>query len=143
LSRDLEAERAELAGIYVERGLEPDLAKQVARQLMAKDALGAHARDELGLSEETAARPLQAALASAAAFSLGAVPPLAVALTVAQGLIAPSIALTSVLVLALLGAIGARIGGAKIWVAVVRVTFWGVLAMAVTALIGHLFGARI
>ncbi len=140
LQADPKAERAELAGIYAKRGLDPQLAAQVAEQLMAKDPLEAHARDELGLSEETKARPLQAAFASAISFALGAAPPLAVAALAPAGTTVIAIALTALIVLAALGAAGARIGGAPITKAVIRVTFWGALAMAITAAIGHLFG---
>jgi VIT1/CCC1 family predicted Fe2+/Mn2+ transporter len=140
LRQSPEAEQAELTGIYVQRGLEPKLAEEVARQLMAHNALEAHARDELGLSEETAARPLQAAFASAAAFALGAAPPLGIALVVPQDLVTPAIAATSLVVLAILGAAGAKTGGAPMTAAVLRVAFWGALAMLVTAGIGRLFG---
>jgi VIT1/CCC1 family predicted Fe2+/Mn2+ transporter len=135
-----DAELRELTGIYVARGLTPELADQVARQLMAKDALGAHLRDELGMSEATAARPLQAALASALAFGIGALPPLLIAILVPPRSIVVSIAVSSLIVLAILGALGARAGGAKIGAAVIRVTFWGALAMLVTAGVGRLFG---
>ncbi|MBS0295334.1 MAG: VIT family protein [Proteobacteria bacterium] len=143
LATQPEAEHRELVGIYVARGLTPDLAEQVVDQLMAKDALGAHLRDELGLSEATAARPLQAALASALAFAVGALPPLLIALLVAPAAIVVSIAASSLVVLAILGALGARAGGAKIWAAVLRVTFWGALAMLVTAGVGRLFGTTV
>ncbi|HEX2817488.1 MAG TPA: VIT family protein [Phenylobacterium sp.] len=135
------AEAHELAGFYVNRGVEPALANQVAAQMMAKDALGAHARDELGISEITTARPIQAAFASAMSFTLGAVLPLTVVLLAPASWVlfaTPAVALAS---LALLGAIGARAGGAGGVRAVFRVTFWGAIAMAVTAGIGHLFGA--
>lgn len=134
------AEEAELAGIYIERGLEPSLAQRVAAQLMAHDALGAHTRDELGLSEATAAKPLQAALASAASFAAGAAGPLALAAAVPQHWVTPAIAVATLVLLAVLGALGAYAGGARIGVAVVRVTFWGALAMLVTAGLGRLFG---
>jgi VIT1/CCC1 family predicted Fe2+/Mn2+ transporter len=140
LAKDPVAEEAELTAIYVSRGLDSGLAHQVAQQLMSKDALKAHARDELGLTEETAARPLQAALASAAAFAIGAAPPLAVAIVTPHGMTVPAIALASLLMLAGLGATGARTGGAPMLAAVIRVTFWGALAMGVTAGIGLLFG---
>jgi len=143
LREDPKAELAELTGIYVQRGLEPDLAAQVARQLMDKDPLEAHARDELGLSDETAARPLQAAFASAAAFALGAAAPLAVAFVAPQNPIAVIIAAISLGVLAILGAAGARAGGAPMRAAVLRVTFWGAVAMAVTAGVGRFFGTVI
>jgi VIT1/CCC1 family predicted Fe2+/Mn2+ transporter len=140
LSENPRAERAELAAIYVGRGLDPDLAKQVAEQLMAKDALNAHARDELGLNEATQARPFQAALASAASFAVGAAPPLGVAVLAPQAFTVGSIAGVSLVVLAILGAAGARVGGAPMAPAVVRVVFWGAFAMLVTAGIGHLLG---
>jgi len=135
------AELRELAAIYVGRGLEPGLARQVAEQLMAHDALGAHARDELGISEALTARPVQAALSSAASFAVGAALPLAVtALAPAQSLI-PWVSGTSLAFLALLGAIAARAGGAAVPMGAFRVTFWGALAMAITAGVGALFGA--
>lgn len=141
LELDPAAEQRELTAIYVTRGLEPGLAQQVAEQLMAHDALGAHARDELGISETLSARPVQAALASAASFSVGAVLPLAVtALAPAQGLI-PWVSGTSLVFLALLGIVAARVGGASILASAWRVTFWGALAMAITAGVGALFGA--
>jgi VIT1/CCC1 family predicted Fe2+/Mn2+ transporter len=140
LKVDPKAEQAELAGIYVKRGLDRSLADQVAAQLMETDALAAHARDELGLSEGGKAKPLEAAMASAASFAIGAAPPLAVAAFAPVGILARTVAVTALLVLAALGAAGAKAGGAPLPVAVIRVTFWGALAMAVTALIGHLFG---
>ncbi len=141
LKSDDKGERRELAAIYVARGLEPSLAKQVADQLMAHDALGAHARDELGISETLRARPIQAALASAGSFALGAVLPLAVTAVVpAQGLI-PVVSLTSLVFLALLGGVAARAGGAGVVKGALRVTFWGALAMALTAGVGSLFGS--
>jgi VIT1/CCC1 family predicted Fe2+/Mn2+ transporter len=141
LKMDPAAERRELTAIYVTRGLDHGLAQQVAEQLMAHDALGAHARDELGISEVLSARPVQAALASAASFAVGAVLPLAVtALAPEQGLI-PWVSGTSLVFLALLGAIAARVGGAGAWIGAGRVTFWGALAMAITAGVGALFGA--
>ena len=140
LSEDVEAERRELAAIYVERGVDADLAPTIARQLMAKDALGAHARDELGLTEATTARPVQAALASAASFGVGSAAPLAMVILSPAGLLAPLVAGASLLFLALLGAIGARAGGARIWPGTLRVTFWGALAMATTSGLGALFG---
>lgn len=135
-----EFELDELASIYAARGVEPGLARQVASQLMAKDALGAHARDELGISEITAARPVQAAMASAATFAAGAALPLAVAILVPQSAVAPAVSAASLVFLALLGALGARAGGAPIWKAVGRVTFWGAAAMALTAGVGMAFG---
>jgi VIT1/CCC1 family predicted Fe2+/Mn2+ transporter len=133
-------ERDELAGFYVARGVEPALARQVADQLMAKDALGAHARDELGISEITTARPVQAAFTSAATFSAGAALPLVAAVVAPTGLTVPVVSAASILFLAALGALGARTGGAPVLKAVVRVTFWGALAMAATAGVGLLFG---
>ena len=139
LNQDHEAEREELAQIYVERGLEGELAKEVARQLMAHDALGAHARDEIGISEILTARPLQAAAASAASFVIGAALPLLSAVFAPEARLIPFIAGTSLLFLAVLGAIAARVGGASLWKGAVRVLFWGALAMAVTAGIGSFF----
>jgi VIT1/CCC1 family predicted Fe2+/Mn2+ transporter len=141
LAADPAAEQRELTAIYVARGLEQDLARQVAGQLTARDALSAHARDELGISAAHAARPVQAALASAASFAVGAALPLAVvALAPGTGLIA-WVAATSLLFLALLGVVAARAGGADWRAGAWRVTFWGALAMAVTAGVGALFGA--
>ena len=136
-------ERDELAQIYVARGVEPDLALQVADQMMAKDALGAHARDELGISEVTTARPIQAALASAAAFSVGAAMPLAMVLIAPAARLVPVVSIASLLFLALLGAVGAKAGGANALKASVRVTFWGALAMALTAGIGAVIGTAV
>jgi VIT1/CCC1 family predicted Fe2+/Mn2+ transporter len=133
-------ERDELTGIYVERGVEPALARQVAEQLMAKGALVAHARDELGISAATTARPLQAALTSAATFSVGAAMPLLMVVVAPTTFIVPAVSAASLIFLALLGALGARAGGAHVWRATARVTFWGVLAMVLTAGIGKLFG---
>jgi VIT1/CCC1 family predicted Fe2+/Mn2+ transporter len=143
LSDDRSGELRELAGIYIKRGLDPALARQVAEQLMARDALGAHARDELGILEETAARPVQAALASAASFAVGAVLPLLIALVTPIALVTAAVSIASLLFLALLGAVGAKTGGANMLKAAIRVTFWGALAMAVTAGIGAVFGARV
>jgi vacuolar iron transporter family protein len=140
LQTDPAAEQRELAAIYLARGLEPDLAQRVAAQLMAHDALGAHARDELGFSNATSARPVQAALASAASFAIGAALPLAVtALAPAPSLIA-SVSVTSLAFLAVLGFVSARAGGAGVLAGAWRVTFWGALAMAITAGVGALFG---
>ncbi|MFT5445916.1 MAG: VIT1/CCC1 family predicted Fe2+/Mn2+ transporter [Gammaproteobacteria bacterium] len=141
LELDPEHERHELAQIYEERGLEPDLASQVSEQLMAHDALGAHARDELGLSEAHTARPLQAALASAATFAVGALLPLLVVVAVPRGSIIASVAACSLVFLALLGWTSARAGGAKGLSGMARVMFWGALAMAATAAIGTLVGS--
>ncbi|WP_449410843.1 VIT1/CCC1 transporter family protein [Methylobacterium komagatae] len=143
LADDPGAEREELARIYVERGLDHALALQVAEQLMAKDALGAHARDELGISEVTTARPVQAALTSAATFSAGAALPLATAALSPGNLAVYTVSGASLVFLAVLGALGAKAGGAPIARATARVTFWGVLAMAVTAGIGSLVGKAV
>jgi len=141
LGADEEGERRELTAIYVGRGLDPTLARQVADQLMAHDALGAHARDELGISDTLAARPIQAAFASALSFAVGAaLPLLTVALSPGSSLI-PVVSATSLLFLALLGGLAARAGGARVRVGAVRVTFWGALAMAATAGVGALFGS--
>jgi len=141
LMRDPAGEQRELAGIYVQRGLDQPLAEQVASKLMAHDALGAHARDELGLSETTAANPMQAALASAASFAAGAVLPIIVVLIAPPAQLMLLITLASLAFLAGLGAVSARIGGAPIWAGTWRVAFWGAAAMAVTAGAGALFGA--
>ncbi|HEX8027628.1 MAG TPA: VIT family protein [Vicinamibacterales bacterium] len=135
-------ELQELTDIYVGRGLNPHLAADVAKELMAKDALGAHARDELGLSDTLSARPVQAAVASAASFAVGAMLPLVTAV-VAPAPASAAIAGTSLLSLFGLGALSATIGGASAWRAAVRVTFWGALAMAMTAAVGWLFGAAV
>ena len=139
LAADEPSERAELAAIYVQRGLEPALAEQVAVQLMRRDALAAHARDELGLSAVHRARPLQAALASASSFAAGAALPLLVVLCSPAAALIPVLAASSLLFLALLGGLAARAGGAPIAAAAVRVTFWGALAMALTAAVGSAF----
>lgn len=143
LSSDVEAEHDELAAIYVRRGLHPDLARTVADQLMAKDALGAHARDELGISEVTTARPLQAALTSAATFATGAALPLLAAMLSPGAPLIPVVAVASLLFLAVLGALGAHAGGANVAKASMRVALWGAFAMAITAGIGALFGDTI
>lgn len=140
LATDPQREHAELAGIYVARGLTPDLARQVADQLTAHDALGAHARDELGLSEITQARPIQAALASAAAFATGAALPFALVLLVPLDLLTPAVTGSTLLLLAALGGLAARLGGASLLKGAARVTFWGAVAMGCTALVGRLFG---
>jgi VIT1/CCC1 family predicted Fe2+/Mn2+ transporter len=140
LATDDAGEHRELMGIYMGRGLDKELAKQVADQLMAHDALGAHARDELGITEVSAARPLQAALASAASFSVGALLPVIVAALVRIETVLVAVPATALVFLAALGAIAARAGGAPMGVAALRVTFWGALAMAATAGIGELFG---
>jgi VIT1/CCC1 family predicted Fe2+/Mn2+ transporter len=133
-------ELEELADIYAKRGIDPALARQVAQQLMAKDALTAHARDELGISEITTARPVQAALTSAATFSVGAAMPLLMVVVSPANALVPIVSAASLGFLALLGAVGAKTGGADVLRATVRVTFWGALAMALTAGIGKLFG---
>jgi VIT1/CCC1 family predicted Fe2+/Mn2+ transporter len=143
LAGDIEAETAELAAIYSARGVDPATADIVARQLMARDALGAHARDELGISDITTARPIQAALTSAATFTAGAALPLAIVVLAPVHLLVAVEAVASLIFLALLGAIGARTGGAPILVATARVTFWGALAMGLTAGIGRLVGAAV
>jgi len=133
-------EQRELAAIYVERGVAPELATKVAEQLMAKDALAAHARDELGISEITTARPVQAAVTSAASFSVGAAMPLLMVVVSPAALLVPIVSGASLGFLALLGAIGAKAGGANVLRATARVTFWGAFAMALTAGIGKLIG---
>jgi VIT1/CCC1 family predicted Fe2+/Mn2+ transporter len=140
LATEPEHELNELQGIYVNRGLTPDLALQVALQLTAHDALGAHARDELGISEIMNARPVQAALASAGTFAIGAALPLLVALVAPELQLIPYVAIMSLAFLAVLGALAAKTGGANIWLGTARVAFWGVLAMAATAAVGSLFG---
>ena len=141
LRADDAGEHRELTAIYVGRGLEPSLAKKVADQLMTHDAIGAHARDELGITETLRARPIQAALSSAASFAVGAAMPLLVtALTPAAGLIV-FVSGTSLLFLALLGSLAARVGGARVLPGAIRVTFWGALAMGITAGVGALVGA--
>jgi vacuolar iron transporter family protein len=143
LADDDERERAELAAIYVDRGVEPGLADEVARQLMARDALAAHARDELGLTAVASARPLQAALTSAAAFAIGAATPLLAAAIAPAQILMGLVAGVSLLFLAILGGLAGQIGGASMAVGAVRVTFWGALAMALTAAVGALFGAAL
>jgi VIT1/CCC1 family predicted Fe2+/Mn2+ transporter len=138
-----EAEHEELVRIYEERGIERALAEQVAAQLIAHDALGAHLRDELGLLDTTAARPIEAALSSAASFAVGAAMPLLMVFVAPNKLLVPAVAIASLLFLAILGVVGARAGGANIWRATLRVTFWGALAFALTAGIGRLFGAAV
>ena len=149
---DLDRERAELAaqpaleleeltGLYVQRGLTRDLALQVAQQLTTHDALAAHARDELGLFGATRARPLQAALASAAAFAAGAAPPLAICLLSPATAVVPAALVTSLVLLALLGSTAARLGGASLTRGAIRVTFWGAVAMGGTALVGRVVGS--
>ena len=136
-------EHKELAAIYVKRGLDASLAQQVAQQLMAHDALGAHARDELGISEVHRARPIQAALSSAASFAVGAALPLVLTILVPEPMLVALVAGGSLAFLALLGGVAARVGGAGVVVGAVRVTFWGALAMAITAGVGALFGTAV
>lgn len=143
LATDVKFEHAELAAIYVARGLDAELADQVATQLMAKDALGAHARDELGISDTLSARPVQAAFASAGTFTVGAVLPLLLVLIVPTSSLVWVVSGSSLFFLALLGALAAHAGGAPVWKSVARVTFWGALAMALTAGVGALFGAKL
>lgn len=135
------AEHAELTGIYVGRGLTPELAAQVADQLTAHDALGAHARDELGLSEITRARPIQAALSSAAAFSAGALPPVLLVVLLPLAYVSVAVTGLSLVLLLVLGAVAAQLGGAPLTRGALRVGFWGAIAMGATALVGRLFGA--
>jgi VIT1/CCC1 family predicted Fe2+/Mn2+ transporter len=141
LKNDNKGEHLELAAIYEARGLDRALAKQVAKQLMVHDELGAHALDELGISDTSRARPIQAALASAASFAVGALMPLMITAVAPTAGLIPFVAASSLVLLALLGAVSARVGGAGVMAATLRVTFWGGLAMAVTAGIGWLFGA--
>ena len=143
LANEPQAEEDELTGIYVGRGLQPDLARTVARQLTAKGALAAHARDELGLTEELAARPLQAALASAATFAVGAGVPIVTILIAPASALVPAVSVVALLCLVALGAIAARIGGAPMLVGAARVAIWGVLAMLATAAVGRLFGTTV
>lgn len=140
LAEQPEMEREELTRIYVKRGVEPALARQVAKQMMSRDALGAHARDELGIIESNAARPVQAALTSAATFATGAALPLVMSMVLPQHYLAWGVSLASLGFLAGLGAVGAKLGGAPAVRAAVRVTFWGALAMAITAGVGALVG---
>jgi VIT1/CCC1 family predicted Fe2+/Mn2+ transporter len=143
LAEQPEAELDELAQIYVDRGVAPDLARQVAQQMMAKDAFAAHARDELGLAPHVIARPVQAALTSAATFALGAAFPLVIALLAPTRGLTWTVSLACLIGLAALGAIGARTGGSDVVRATLRVTFWGAVAMAATALIGALIGRAV
>jgi len=140
LSESPEAELAELTGIYEKRGLDHALARQVAEQLTARDAFAAHARDELGLTEAQSARPIQAALASALTFSVGAALPLVISALVPAGRLIMLVTVSSLLCLGLLGAVAARAGGASLWRGALRVTFWSALALAITAAVGRLFG---
>jgi VIT1/CCC1 family predicted Fe2+/Mn2+ transporter len=140
LKTDNKGEHEELAAIYVTRGLDAELAKQVAKQLMAHDALGTHARDELGISKKVKPRPIQAALSSAVSFAVGAALPLLVAVFAPTAILIPLVSGTSLAFLALLGGLAARAGGAGVMIGALRVTFWGALAMGVTAGVGALFG---
>lgn len=143
LAEDEAFELDELSTIYVDRGVEPELAKQVAQQLMKHNALAAHARDELGISDTLSARPVQAAFASAASFAVGAVLPLITVLVAPETFLVPAVSGTSLFFLALLGVVAAWVGGAPIVRSTIRVTFWGGLAMALTALVGSLFGTTV
>lgn len=143
LATDPVHEHAEMAAIYVKRGLDPALAREVATQLMDHDALGAHARDELGISELMTARPVQAALASAATFAVGAALPLLIAVIAPKSMLSFTVGGSSLFFLAALGSLAARAGGAPVLLAAVRVTFWGALAMAVTAGVGRMFGVAV
>ena len=143
LLADPQAEQRELSAIYEKRGLTPQLAQQVAEQFMSHDALAAHARDELGLSTELSARPLQAALASAASFAVGAALPLIVVAVSPPQYVIAGLSVTAITFLALLGCVAAQAGGAKLWPSILRVTFWGALAMAVTAGVGTWIGAAV
>lgn len=141
LATDIESERDELTHIYVKRGLDEALARQVALQLMAHDALGAHARDELGISHTMTARPVQAAVASAGTFAVGAALPLLMVMAVPSGALIPAVSVASLVFLGLLGGLAARAGGASLWQGAGRVMFWGALALGITAGIGGMFGA--
>lgn len=143
LEEDFESETTELAQIYQQRGVEPALARQVAEQLMAHDALGAHARDEIGISHTANARPVQAAFSSAGAFTIGAALPLAVAWLAPLAVLINLVVVFSLVFLALLGSVAARAGGASMMIGAVRVTFWGALAMALTAAVGRMFGVAV
>ena len=143
LATDHEHEHAELAAIYVARGLDADLANKVATQLMATDALSAHARDELGISDTLSARPVQAALASAGTFAVGAALPLMLVLFLPVSALVWTVSGSSLFFLALLGSLAAHVGGSPVWKSAARVTFWGALAMALTAGVGTLFGATL
>lgn len=140
LETDSAAELEELAAIYVERGLDSELAKQVAKQLTAHDALGAHARDELGISEISSARPIQAAIASAASFAVGGALPVLLVFLIPEKQIIMAVSASSLLFLGMLGGLAAKVGGANVLTGIARITFWGALAMAITAGVGVLFG---
>ena len=140
IAADFESETRELANMYIKRGLSSELAKQVARQLMAHDALGAHAREELGITNHTIARPLQAAVSSAASFTTGALVPVLVAVVSPPQLLPGLVIASTICLLALLGVLAARLGGSKPWRSAVRVSFWGAIAMAITSLVGFWSG---
>jgi vacuolar iron transporter family protein len=141
LATSPEAERAELAALYITRGLSRELAIQVADQLMSRDALGAHARDELGIHETTRARPIQAAVASATSFAVGAAPPVVLAALLPAGVLTPGVVGVTLVLLLVLGGVAARLGGAPLLRGALRVAFWGAVAMGCTAAVGRLFGA--
>ncbi len=143
LTDDIESEKLELTNIYVRRGLKPELAREVAEQLMEKDALGAHARDELGISEIFTANPIQAAFASAGSFAVGAALPMLVAFFVPVSMLIWVVSAASLVFLSLLGAVAAKTGGASVPKGAFRVTFWGAVAMIATALVGSLFGTQV
>jgi VIT1/CCC1 family predicted Fe2+/Mn2+ transporter len=143
LAADPQGELMELAGIYIRRGLDPKLAREVALKMTEHDALGAHVRDELGILEETKARPVQAAFSSAISFAVGAALPLLLAMLVPIGNIIPVVGAGSLLSLAILGAVAARAGGANLYVGAMRVFFWGAIAMIATAVVGKLFGTTV
>lgn len=143
LADDFESEKLELKNIYVRRGLEPELASEVAEQLMKKDALGAHARDELGISEIFSANPIQAAFASAGSFAVGAALPMLIAVFVPVSMLVWLVSISSLIFLALLGAVAAKTGGASVFKGAFRVTFWGAVAILATAIVGALFGAKV
>lgn len=143
LDANPEGEQEELAAIYVARGLKPELAREVAVQLMSHDALGVHARDELGISDISTARPVQAAFASAGTFAVGAMLPLLIVPATPKGALVPVVAVASLVFLAILGAVGAKVGGAPIFRAAARVTFWGALAMFLTWGVGAVFGTTV
>lgn len=143
LETDVAGEHRELEEIYIARGLTRDLAKEVAQQMMVHDALGAHARDELGITDTSAARPLQAAFTSAITFSIGALVPLLVVILFPSAQIQIPLVLISLLALSFLGGLAAKVGGANIWLGAWRVSFWGAAAMGVTSLAGHLFGVAV
>jgi len=143
LANNFEFEKQELAEIYISRGVKPELAKQVVEQLMVHDALGTHAREELGITKTLSARPIQAALSSAGAFTVGAVIPIIMVLISSPNILIATVTIASILFLIVLGSLAARIGGASILKGAIRVAFWGIFAMAITAAIGVVFGTRV